>query len=284
MSRFRQSRSSQRPEEAAPILQQPAANLVPMSAEDFARIQRRKVLTWGSLGLVAAVLLGTFLYRFSLPAEAQDSYIDAKKLFDSGKYADALSAVSRATRDSRQQVPALQLRAAIYQALHQPEDALADISKVIQIQPNVAANYRERAQMYMDAGHDEKALEDYTKVIEMENSSAAYNGRGICYIRLKRPQRAIEDFTNAIMRQPLMESYLQRGLALASIGEHAKAIADFDRAIEMAPTVSATYRARASSLASMGNLKAAERDRAKALTFETPEQPVLEQVVVPERQ
>lgn len=265
------------------VARQPARNLVPMTAEEFLRLRRRTILKWTVPGAAAAVLLGFVLYRFTLPVEAQDSYIDAQKLYDVGKYNDALVMVARATRDRGQRVRALKLRASVYQALHRPEDALADIGKVIELEPKTPSNYRDRALMFLDAGHPEKALEDYTKLIGMENGGGDYNGRGICYMKLNQPQRAIEDFTKAIERTPSVESHLQRGAAYASVGEHRKAVEDFDAAIEIAPSASPVYRARATSLARLGDLKAAERDRAKALSLEKPQARVIEQVSVPKR-
>ncbi|MBS1873379.1 MAG: tetratricopeptide repeat protein [Acidobacteria bacterium] len=284
MSKFRQSRPDPHPPLEAPMLaSEQAANLVPMTAEEFARLKRQKILRWGIPGVVVAIALGVFLYRFTLPVDAQNSYIAAQKLFDSGKYPDALSAVERATRDRTQRVRALQLRAAIYQSLHRTEEALTDIGRVIELQPKEPGNYRDRARLNLDAGHVEKALADYTKLIEIENGSADYNGRGLCYVKLNQPQRAIEDFTRALEHSQSVESHLQRGLAYASIGDHKKAIEDFDAAMELAPSSSAIYRARANSLIQLGDRKAAEKDRDKAMSIEKPQQPIIEQVTVPKR-
>ncbi len=255
---------------------QPAGNLVPVTAEEFARQRRQKFIKWGSAGVLAALVILSFLYRSSVPSAALNNYQDAKKLFDNGKYADALITVEPATKDRSRRVEAYQLRTAIYRALNRNSDALADIARVIQLQPGDAANYRLRAEICLDSNDPARALPDYTKVVEIEKSPLAYTDRGLCYLKLNQPRQAIDDFNKAIELHPSMESYLQRGLAYAAQGDHRKAIDDFTRAIELRPANSAPYRARANSEQLLGDLAAAQGDRDQAFTMERPVPPVVQ--------
>jgi tetratricopeptide (TPR) repeat protein len=281
MSRFRPDRREHLPDQEPVVQPQPAVNLVPVSAEDFNRQKRQKVLKWASGGVIAAIVILAFLYRFSMPAAALNHYIDAKKFYDAGKYSDALDEVNRAARDSAQRLNALRLRADIYRSMHQPADAIADITRVMEIEPRVAAHYTFRAEQYQELDDPASAAKDYTRIIELDNSADAYNGRGLCYLKLNQAQKAIDDFTAAIGRGPRVEFYLQRGLAYSAVGDAKKAIADFDQAVRLRPTLSASYRARAIEKQRLGDSAGAERDRQTALNLEKPEKPKLAQVELP---
>ena len=289
MSRFRPEKREQRPD-PAPVQQsqpqpqpQPAENMVPVSEEEFNRQKRRKVLRWAGAGTVVALIILAFLYRSTLPADALNHYIDAKKLYDAGKFSDALDAVNGAARDRTQRRNALRLRADIHRAMHQPKDAVDDISGVIEIEPGEVGNYEFRALSYLDLDDAASAARDYSKIIELNNSADAYNGRGLCNLKLNQTQKAIDDFTRAIERQPKVEFYLQRGLAWSSLGETRKAIADFDEAARLRPNLSAVYRARALEKQKIGDTAGAEKDRQTAYRFEKPDRPPLAQVELPKQ-
>ncbi len=280
MSRFRPEKLEQTPVEAPAV--RPSGNLVPIPAEEFARQKRQKQIKWGSALTISALVIFAFLYRSSIPSAALNNYLDAKKLYDSGKYTDALAAVEPATRDNAKRVEAYQLRTAIYRALQQPKAALADISKEIDLRRDDPSNYNIRAQTYLELDDPADAAKDYTRVLELEKSAMAYNNRGLCYIRLNQPRKALEDFTAAIERDPSMEFYLQRGLAWAAVGDHTKAIQDFDHAIQLNSENSAVYRARANSKQQSGDQAGAQQDRQLAAKLERPEVPTPKQVVLPQ--
>ena len=262
---------------------QPGAKLVPMPPEEFARRRRQEFLKWGSAGAIVALMILGFLYRSSIPANALNDYIDAKKFYDSGKYTDALGAVNKAIRDRGERVRAYKLRAEIFRAMHQPKEAVEDITRVIEMQPDVAEHYAFRADTYLELDDPASAVKDYTKLIDLNHSGEAYKGRGLCFVKMNASQRAIDDFTKAIEQDPKVEFYLQRGLAWGTLGDHRKAIADFDRASEMRSDLSAIYRARAAEKLAIGDGAGAERDREKATSLEKPVPPKPLQAVLPKR-
>lgn len=283
MSRFRPEERDRPPESIAVPPSQPAVNLVPVSAEDFARARRQKILKWGSVAAIVAMLIFAYLYRQSMPVDALNQYQDAKKFYDSGKYADALLAVNRAVPDRSQRLNALRLRANIYRAIHQPKDAVDDMTKVIAIEPSAAADHQFRAEEYLELDDPASAAKDYGRIVELNQSADAYNGRGLCYLKLNQTQKAIGDFSHAIEREPKVEFYLQRGLAYSALGDSRKAIADFDEGARLRPGFSAVYRARAVEKNKIGDTAGAERDRETAYQMEKPDRPPLQQVELPQQ-
>ena len=86
MSRFRPKKLAEAPGEES--LARPSDNLVPIPADEFARLRRQKIIKWGSAGALVALVILSFLYRSSIPSAALNNYLDAKKLYDAGKYTD----------------------------------------------------------------------------------------------------------------------------------------------------------------------------------------------------
>ncbi len=229
------------------------------------------MLIIGGSGAFAALLILFGLYEYSQPNTAAVSLYDAQRLFEAGKYADALTTTNLALRNSRNNPDVHRLRANILQAMHEPEKALVDITRLVELRPSEPEGYLVRGQTYLDLGRYQAALADYTKLTQLEHTSLAYVRRGICYLKLKQPQNAIADFSKGIAIDQSPECFLQRGIAYASIGEHRKAVDDFSTAITENPEIPATYRARAYSEEAIGDHAAAQRDRTKAKTLETPQ-------------
>jgi tetratricopeptide (TPR) repeat protein len=272
MFRFRPYERARPPEEVEVLPPRPNVNPVPISAAEFERRKRRKYLEWGFGGVIATLLSFYFLYRSSIPGEALNYYIDAKAFYDSGKYSNALDAVNKALRDKGQRLKAYRLRAEIFGVMHRPKEAVADITHVIELQPEASEHYDFRAHTYLELDDAASAAKDYTKVIALKRSGEAYNGRGLCYLKLNDTRKAIDDFTKAIELDPKVEFYLQRGLAWGTFGDHKAAILDFDRAIEMQPGSSVIlwycYRARAVEKKTLGDAAGAAQDLQKAASME----------------
>ena len=85
----------------------------------------------------------------------------------------------------------------------------------------------------------EQAIADYSKAIELNPDDVlAYNNRGIAYTDLGDYERAITDYYKAVELDPNYAlAYYKRGNAYVDIGELEHAIADFEWYLEIAPNV-----------------------------------------------
>ena len=231
-----------------------------------------KLLKWCALVLLAVLLVGTAVYWFSIPGKALNNYNDAKRLYETGKYSNALYAANEALRDRGLRLKVYQLRANIYRALQQPRNAVADITRVIGFQPDVLENYSFRAQAYMELEDPASAARDYTKIIAMNGSADAYNDRGVCYLKLNDLHNAMADFEKAIQVDPRAEFHFQLGMAQSAAGNPKQAIANFDRALELQPpsSMAAVYShlARAAEKQKLGDAAGSAEDREKAFAAE----------------
>ncbi|MFJ8582543.1 tetratricopeptide repeat protein [Micromonospora sp. NPDC093277] len=94
-----------------------------------------------------------------------------------------------------------------------------------------------RAQVYGMSGRLEEALADYSSVIEVDpNFHDHYFNRGNVLRRLGRNKEAIEDYERALrLSPPFPEAYYNRGDARLELGDVDGALADFDRVLELDP-------------------------------------------------
>ena len=83
------------------------------------------------------------------------------------------------------------------------EDAIAEYSEAICLNPEDASAFNNRGTAYKDSGSYEQAIEDYEEAIRLEpNNASAYYNRGVAYEELGQYQRSIEDFNEVIRLDP----------------------------------------------------------------------------------
>lgn len=121
----------------------------------------------------------------------------------------------------------------------------------------------------LDDGENEAAITLFTKALEVDpQSSAAYNARGVAYLRMLRSGSALKDFDKAIALSPRnAKFYANRSLALSDKEEYSRAIADITKAVELEPNSAKWYRDRGQIHYNMDNkdLAQADFDTAKRL-------------------
>jgi tetratricopeptide (TPR) repeat protein len=117
------------------------------------------------------------------------------------------------------------------------DQAIADFSKSIQMEPNFDGAYFYRGAAYFDEGLYDQAISDFTKAIKMRPSShGLYGNRGFVYLKKGLYDQAISDLTKAIQIQPSFNVlYGNRGFAYLKKGMYSEALSDFTNAINISP-------------------------------------------------
>ena len=129
---------------------------------------------------------------------------------------------------------------------------------------NGARAYRVRGDAYLQKGDLDEAIADYTEAIRLDpNDAGAYRNRGVAYWvkgDLDKAEKAIADWTEAIRLNPDDTiAYLCRGDAYKEKGDLDKAIADFSDALRLDPKNTAARSNRDETYARKDELdKAAE--------------------------
>lgn len=114
-------------------------------------------------------------------------------------------------------------------------EAIVDLTKAIEINPDNMGAYQSRAVAKVNIMDYQGAIKDFTKLIEyMPDYAYAYQERGKCRNELKDFQGAIEDYNKLIELSPNdKDSYQLRGEANLNLHNYESAILDFDRVIEI---------------------------------------------------
>lgn len=152
----------------------------------------------------------------------------------------AMAALKLATKHNRSYIFAYMERANAYRMNHQPSEAIADYTTIIEDlkveQPEVYVN---RGLAYMEAGDELNALEDLNKGINLDDKRAvAYINRGIIHEHQGNLLQSLADFTKAIelqneARQPTAQAYNNRGIVKGKLGLYDEAIEDFEEALRL---------------------------------------------------
>jgi len=123
--------------------------------------------------------------------------------------------------------------------------AISDLTKAIEINPQFAKAYNNRGFAYVTQGNFPLAVSDFTKVIETDPKNAdAYHSRGFVYAKQNNFIQAVADFTKALEIDPaLAKAYDSRGRSYYHMKEYDKAWADVHKAEGLGSAVSPKFLA-----------------------------------------
>ena len=119
------------------------------------------------------------------------------------------------------------------------DEAIAEFTRAIELDPEHATAYGLRANAYHDKGDFDRAIADWDKAIELDAGDDAHRARpyllrGACHGDKGELDRAIGDYNKAIELDPKWAlAYRCRGYAYALKGEVAKAVSDLEKCIEL---------------------------------------------------
>lgn len=114
------------------------------------------------------------------------------------------------------------------------DNAIAEYTKAIRINPNSALGYQNRGDAYSKEGKKDKAITDFNKAIGIiKNQAHPFSIAGYLHWLNNEFDAAISDFTKAIDVFPSDSIYFERGYTYLKISDNDKAIADFTQAISI---------------------------------------------------
>jgi len=137
-----------------------------------------------------------------------------------------------------------------------------------------------RGQVYAGLDLLEEAVAEYTVVIALDpNYPEYYFDRGNVLRRLGREDEALADYETAMrLSPPFHEAYYNRGDIRADRGDIEGALADFDYVLELDPAFVDAYVNRAGIRLATGDLEQAHKDAVSGLGLE-PDNPYLHAVI-----
>jgi len=122
-------------------------------------------------------------------------------------------------------------------------EAIADFTKAIELNPKYAMAYNNRGSLLMNENRKDEALSDFNKSIELDPGYAnVYYNRGNLFLNDKRNEEAMNDFNKAIELDPgFVEPYIMRGTLFKYQKRNDEALNDFNKAIELKPGYAVVY-------------------------------------------
>ena len=134
----------------------------------------------------------------------------------------------------------------------EPHAAVEFFSRILEQKPNDVASLSKRGKARYELGQIDEAIADLQRVLEIEpHNSGAFCNLGFMYNSKNKPQVALEVLSQAL-EQPIGDRELHavctnnRGVSYRLLGKFDQAIIEFDRAIALDPNQVNAYFNRAS--------------------------------------
>src|SRR5260221_718786 len=143
------------------------------------------------------------------------------------------------------------------------KEALEEFTKAIETDPKL---YLSRAQIYAAGAKWQEAIADYSKVLEIEAKNVeALTGRANAYIHANDHAKALDDLTALLAIKPNdLDALLRRGDLFREDGQIDKAIADYCAVIQAKPDEAAAYAGKGYAEMKKNDKEAALADFNKA--------------------
>ena len=159
-------------------------------------------------------------------------------------------------------------RGVAYADIGENDEAIADFTKAMRLEPNFPFDYISRGHVYLNEGKVPEAIKDFTTAIQLEpNIAYHYNDRGDAYRKMCNFDQAIKDYNKAMELEPdNILAYFGRGCAYDGKGDLLKAIYYYTKAIEINPrNAIEAYNNRGSIYYNHGNFDLAIHDYNKII-------------------
>jgi tetratricopeptide (TPR) repeat protein len=142
-----------------------------------------------------------------------------------------------------------------HRAAGRHEEALADYSRAIELDPTMIDAYVNRGNTYRDLKRDADAMNDYTRGLEIDpNDSSVYVNIGLLLVNRGDLDGAIAEFRAAIRLQPdLAEAHNNLGCALEAKDDLDGAIAEYRTAIRLRPDLAELHNNLGAALMAKGD-------------------------------
>jgi protein O-mannosyl-transferase len=225
------------------------------------------IVTWTQVGYWRNNIA---LYDHSLRVASPSDPIYCNRgiaYYDLGIHQQAISDLNRAIEINPESTDSYYNLGLVYAKLGNHRQAISDYNRAIEIKPDYADAYGNRGTSYYKLGKYSQAVSDFDKAIEINPELIwAYNGRGMAYGKLGNQRQAILDFDRAVEINPeYAEPYNNRGVVYDLLGNNRQAISDYDRAVEIDPDYADAYYNRGVAYAELGDHRQAISDYDRAI-------------------
>jgi tetratricopeptide (TPR) repeat protein len=165
---------------------------------------------------------------------------------------------------------ALNRRGQIKASAGRSDDALADFSSAIELDPHLWRAIHNRGVLMAQSGQFDQAFDDFNRTTELNPQFAkAYSNRASLYVVAGQPEPALHDYMRACELDPTLE-VAQRGCGRTChmLGRLDEANQHLNKALELAPNDAAALTSRGDLLTDVGDYANAAADYERALQLD----------------
>lgn len=192
-----------------------------------------------SAGLIAACMSPARPPRKNLEEDAGHHYRWAQEQYNRGRYLEALESINKAIKLVPDDYTNYYMRAHIYLAAGEPEESIADLDQVLEINPYFTDARNTIGVVYATLGRTEDALAAFEKALSDPKylyKQKIYYNRGDLYYDQGDFERAMEEYRRALAVEPdYARAHFKLGKALQQIGRAEDAKREFDEVLRLAP-------------------------------------------------
>lgn len=178
-----------------------------------------------------------------------------RKLFNEKQAKDDIKDLNKALKDDPDNIEALEFRADRYFYLEKFDKSVADLTKLIELEPDTPKYYYNLALIELHRGKYQEVIDDCNKFFELngnEIDTDVFFLRAKAGYKLKQYEKVIDDMTVVISFEDSFGGYYYRGLAHYKCGHFFRAVSDIYTATEINPNVLETYEDKLPKLLEFG--------------------------------
>jgi eukaryotic-like serine/threonine-protein kinase len=153
-----------------------------------------------------------------------------------GRTNEAIAELTRALEIAPNSDEAYRRLAAAYRIAGRPDEAIKNHKLAIEKNPYYWLNHNSLGATYWRLGEYSKAAEEFKKVIDIEPDNVnGYNDLGAMYLQLAQYTAAADAFQHALKIVPTAETWSNLGIAYAWMGKFSDALPAYQKAVEISP-------------------------------------------------
>ncbi len=173
--------------------------------------------------------------RLDAPARAWAHTYRGRHLYFADRDEEAVAELSRAIAVDPGNARAWAHRGDAHRWLGHREEAVADLTESIRLDPSDAVAFARRGEAHREAGRYEEAVADFTAALDLDPAYAwALGSRGQAHREAGRHGLAVADLTAALALEPqLLWALGARGQAHRDAGQYDLAVADFTAVVTL---------------------------------------------------
>ncbi|MGE3991292.1 tetratricopeptide repeat protein [Pseudorhodoplanes sp.] len=170
---------------------------------------------------------------FATDADA-DRYDDCQNEDDMAVVIRGCTEIIQRDRTTKARIFAYTNRGNAYSIQGRHDEAVADLTKAVELAPKDPNRFYNRGDAYRDKGDNERAIADYTSAIKLRSDFRYFTNRGLVYAKQEKLDLALADFSQTIRMSPTSAgAYMRRAEIQSRRGDLDAAIRDQTKAVEL---------------------------------------------------